>query len=147
MPLDGKRYGFRLWTADITVRIECWMKCWDGTQWLTSWWFQPIWKIWLFSPVRVKIKNLWNHQLGEFKIWLAKFHAAMTVLIICGATTLHDQAISSWQHLMIQTNFNIKSLRVEFSLKDIPKKIKSLGPQYSSTSQARVSKAPLEGIL
>ena len=30
----------------------------------SGWWFQPIWKIGSFSQVRVKITNLWNHQLG-----------------------------------------------------------------------------------
>ena len=34
----------------------------------TSWWFQPIWKIFVkldhFPQVGVKIKNIWNHQPG-----------------------------------------------------------------------------------
>ena len=33
---------------------------------INSWWFQPIWKILVnsgsFPQVRVKVKNLWNHQ-------------------------------------------------------------------------------------
>ena len=34
-----------------------------------SWWFQPLWKIWVkmgsFPQVGVKIKNIWNHHPGK----------------------------------------------------------------------------------
>ena len=39
------------------------------SKYLTSWWFQPIWKTqsnWIISQVRVKIENVWNHQLKIF---------------------------------------------------------------------------------
>ena len=36
---------------------------------ITSWWFQPLWKILVkfasFPQVGVKIKNIWNHQLDN----------------------------------------------------------------------------------
>ena len=40
---------------------------------MTSWCFQPIWKIcssnWIISPVGMNIKTIWNHHLAMYGLW------------------------------------------------------------------------------
>ena len=68
MLLKGTNWGY-IWTSYIGDCYPASNK--ESSQLMTSWWFQPLWKI-LYSQngnlpqLVVKIKNTWNHHPDEY---------------------------------------------------------------------------------
>ena len=64
----SRSYDVCLWNWIVQFCADTFLSFAAGfLQTSTSWWFQPIWKIWVklnhFPQVGVKIKNIWNHHL------------------------------------------------------------------------------------
>ena len=74
----GSTYTPEDFAGGFTSKSPIWKGKWSEPNlhdyhWLSSWWFQPSWKILVKldhfpHQVRVKIKNVWNHHLVMFHV-------------------------------------------------------------------------------